>query len=243
MKAPTFNSTLKFTSFLLIFFISINTFAQQTVKASDILKDLKKGKNITYKDVTITGVLDMTYMDEKLPDLPRKKRWWKNNGSNVVKETIDSKISFINCTFKDDVLAYIHDESTGYTFTASFDDDVRFKNCQFKRDAMFKYSDFEGNVDFSDSKFEENTTFKYAKFDHRTSFANTVFKENAIFKYSEFNDGVSFKNARFEDDLNIKYTEVSGTFNIAGMKVANEINSKYTAINGKGFSKYLLENN
>jgi len=243
MKSQSFNNSIRLLSFLLVLFLISNTFAQQTIKASDILKDIKKRKTISYENVTVTGILDMTYMDDKLPDLPKKHKWYNNGGTNTVKETIESKILFVNCVFESDVLAYIHDEDSKYTFTANFENDVRFKNCQFKRNAMFKYSDFEGNADFSDSKFEEDTTFKYTEFDNRVSFENTVFEESATFKYTKFKEGVSFKNARFEEDLNFKYTKVRGTFNIDGMKVAHDVNSKYTDINGKGFSKYLLENN
>lgn len=234
--------TLKLCSFFLIVFLTSNLIAQQSIKASDIVNDIKKGKTITYENVTITGKLDLTYMDDKLSNLPKRK-WWKNGGNNTVEEKVESKILFVNCVFEDDVLAYIHHEDSGYTFIADFENDVRFKNCQFNENAMFKYSDFEQNADFSGSKFKEETTFKYAKFEKRVSFENTFFEETATFKYAKFKEGVSFKNANFRDDLNFKYTKVKGDFNIDGMKVAHEIDSKYTDINGKGFSKYLLENN
>ena len=235
-------STLLF-SITFILFLTSNLVAQNTIKASDILKDIKKGKSISYENVTITGTFDMTFMDEKLSDLPKKHKWYKNGGSNSVKETIESRISFVNCVFEDDVLAYFHDEDSEYTFTASFENDIRFKNCEFNRNAMFKYSSFEQNADFSGSKFKENSTFKYAKFDTHVSFANSIFDESANFKYTKFRDGVSFNNVKFRDNLNLKYTKVDGDFNIKGMIVANDINSKYTDINGNGLSKYLLENN
>jgi hypothetical protein len=240
MKKTILNNAFQWTSLMFILLIGVPSLAQQTVKASDIISAIKKGKDITYKDVTITGVLDLTFMNEKLPDLPKKRKWWKNGGSNTVKESIDSKISFVNCTFKDDVLAYIHDEDSGYTFIANFEDDVIFKNCRFKGDAMFKYSGFEGIADFSNATFEKSTTFKYADFDTKANFANTVFEEDAIFKYTEFKDGVSFNNARFKENLNIKYTQVNGDFDIKGMRVARDIDSKYTDINGKGLSNYLI---
>jgi len=230
-------------SFILVtFLMSSNVFAQQTVKASDIMKDIKMGKTVSYDNVTITGTLDMTFMNDKLPDLPKKRSWWKNGGSNSVEEQIESSISFTNCTFEDNVYAYFHDDDSEYTFVANFENDVRFTNCTFKGEALFKYSDFEKNADFSGSKFGDRTTFKYAKFDQNVSFANTVFDEDAIFKYSQFRDGVSFNNAKFEDDLDIKYTKVNGEFDIKNMTVADNIDSKYTKINGKGFSKYLLDN-
>lgn len=220
--------------------MTTSVISQKTVSANKILSDIKNGKNISYENVTITGIFDMTYMDEKLPELPKKHKWYKNGGSNSVEEQIEGKVSFINCVFEDNVFAYIHDKDSGYTFVANFEDNVVFKNCTFKGSALFKYSDFEQRADFSGSTFEETTTFKYAKFDEKSSFANAVFDEDAIFKYSEFRRGVSFNNTRFRSNLNIKYTKVQGDFDVKGMDVAYDIDSKYTKINGKGFSKYLL---
>ncbi|APZ47744.1 hypothetical protein BW723_16210 [Polaribacter reichenbachii] len=253
---------------LAVLFLSISFFAQKTIEASDILKDIKNGKSISYQNATIVGTLDLTYMDEAMEKLPskRKSSWWGNgNSSNEIKKIIEVSISFINCTFKDDVLAYIPDEDSGYTFTASFEDIAIFKNCNFERKAMFKYSRFESESDFSGSFFEDNSTFKYAKFDkdvsfestkfseistfkyakfiRKVSFANSVFEDSAVFKYTKFNNGVSFFNTNFEEDLNIKYMQVSGDFDISKMKVGYDIDSKYTKINGKDFNKYLLINN
>ena len=244
------------------------SFAQKTIEASDILKDIKAGKTITIKDATINGVLDFTYMEDALEKLPRTKKnswffWISGNSTNQIEKSIDIRISFTNCTFKNDVLAYIPDEDSGYTFTANFEDEAIFKNCSFERKAMFKYSRFESDSDFSGSSFNDDSTFKYAKFDKNSSFSNTefneiatfkyakfsrnvnfsnsVFKDTATFKYTKFNDGVSFKNTNFEEDLNIKYMQVSGDFNITNMNVAYEIDSKYTKINGKSFSKNLID--
>ena len=250
---------------LLVLVFTTATFTQNTIDASDILKDIKSGKSISIKNATIEGVLDFTYMDEALEKLPKRKKksWWGNgNYDNKVEKLIEVKISFENCTFKDDVLAYIPDEDSGYTFTADFEDAAIFKDCTFERKAMFKYSDFKKNTDFSgtsfnddstfkyakfkkeinfsNTTFEEVSTFKYAKFNRNVNFSNSVFKDSAVFKYTQFYDGVSFKNTNFEEDLNIKYMKVSGDFNITGMNVAYDIDSKYTKINGKSFSKYLL---
>ncbi|QXP74013.1 pentapeptide repeat-containing protein [Tenacibaculum sp. AHE15PA] len=244
--------------------LCLTTYAQKTVNASDIIRDVKNGKSVTISNATIKGVLDFTFMDEALPKLPKRKSWWNNGGSNTIEKQITNKVSFVNCTFNDDVLAYIPDEKSGYTFIANFEDEVIFKDCTFKQKAMFKYSDFERNTDFSNTKFNNDSTFKYAKFEREisfentffdepatfkyadfkkhVSFANAVFNESAIFKYTEFNNGVSFKNVKFEEDLNIKYAKVSGDFNITNMNVAYDIDSKYTKINGLSFSKYLLKN-
>ena len=149
--------------FFLSLFLSLPTiFAQQTVNASDIMKDIKAGKTVSYDNVTIVGDLDMTFMDEKMDDLPKKRRWWKNGGSNSIEEQIEGKVLFTNCIFQDNVYAYYHDEDSKYTFIANFENDVKFTNCTFKEDALFKYSDFERDADFRGSTFDERTTFKYA---------------------------------------------------------------------------------
>jgi hypothetical protein len=252
-----------------LFLANTISFAQKKIEASDILKELKNGKAISYENTTIVGTLDFTYMQEAMTKISKKKKksWWGNSGNydNKIEKIIDVKISFINCTFKDDVLAYIPDEDSGYTFTASFKNSTIFKDCNFERKAMFKYSDFDKNtdfsgttfkddstfkyakfnkeIDFSDTTFNEVATFKYAKFRYNVSFLNALFKDTAIFKYTNFNDGVSFKNAKFEEDLNIKYMKVSGDFDVSNMKVKYDIDSKYTKINGKEFSKYLVDQN
>ena len=239
-------------------------FSQKKVKATSILNAIKNGKDITYKNTTIEGVLDFTFMNDALKKLPKRRTgWWgTSNSDNLVKKEITSKISFVNCTFTDDVLAYIPDEDSGYTFTADFEKEVVFSNCTFERKALFKYSKFAKNADFRSAKFKDDSTFKYAKFNQSSAFNHTVFQESATFKYStfrenvsfenavfeetatfkytKFKDGVSFKNVKFKEDLNIKYTEVSGEFNITGMDVGYDIDAKYTKINGKSFNKHLL---
>lgn len=245
--------------------VSTITLGQSKVEASDIMNDIKNGKTISYNNVTISGVLDFTFMDDALEKLPKRKRsWWGNNGNNKVEKIIDVSISFTNCTFEDDVLAYIPDEDSKYTFTASFREKVIFKNCKLEGKAMFKYSDFEELSDFSgtefsddntfkyakfldDTNFEntlftESTTFKYAKFSNKVSFKSAIFEDFANFKYAKFYEGVSFEKVNFEEDLDIKYMEVSGDFNISKMKVGFDIDSKYTKINGKSFNKYLVSN-
>lgn len=243
MRISNFNQALKSSFLLSLLFLTTLAMSQKSVSASDILNDIKNGKNISYENATITGTLDLTYMDDKIADLPKRNKWYKKGGDNTVKENIDVKLSFKNCTFKDGVYAYIHEEDSGYTFIANFENDVIFKDCTFNGAALFKYSSFERQANFNGSVFKDQTTFKYAKFENKVNFANTVFDENAIFKYTKFKEGVAFNNAKFNENLDLKYTKVDGDFEIDKLFVNGEINSKYTNINGNSFSKQLLKNN
>lgn len=251
----------KIAGLFICLFITISLTAQRKINASKIMSDLKSGKSIVYKNATIVGTLDFTKMDEKLSKLPKRKKssWWRNGSSdNKIVEEIKQRVSFENCTFEDNVYAYIHDEDSGYTFTADFNDDAIFKNCTFKEMAMFKYSSFEEAADFSDTKFngistfkdakfksdvsfvntrhDEDATFKNTQFSNKVSFANSTFKESATFKYAQFKEGVSFNKTRFEHDLDLKYTEIYGEFDVTGMHVEYEVDSKYTRINGEKFT-------
>jgi uncharacterized protein YjbI with pentapeptide repeats len=242
-------------------FLTLSIAAQNKIDARRIMSDIKNGKDITYKNATIVGTLDFTFMEEKMDKLPkrRKKSWWnKGNSDNKIEKQITNNVSFVNCTFEDNVFAYIHDEDTGYTFVANFEKDAIFKDCTFREMSMFKYTKFDETADFSNTKFNGESTFKYADFKNDVSFANTfygesstfkysvfrnnvsfanaIFKETATFKYANFKEGVSFNKTRFEEDLIIKYTKVNGAFDVTGMHVEYEVDSKYSSINGKKFS-------
>lgn len=233
---------LKSGLFALVFSIfSLSLQAQEVIQAEDIMTALKKGEAINYTDVVVEGVLDLTFMEEKMDDLP-KRRWWKNGGDNTVTEVVLSPISFKNVTFKDDVIAYYHDKRSAYTFTADFENEVIFENCLFQKDAMFKYSNFEAEASFAGSSFERESTFKYAEFEDGADFSNTYFDEDAVFKYTKFYRGANFQAAKFDRSLDMKYTKVDGDFNVNDLEVRWDIISKYAKVNGRSFTRYLLDN-
>ncbi|PTB96955.1 hypothetical protein C9994_05100 [Marivirga lumbricoides] len=239
--------------------VSVNA---QSIDAKEIIKKAKAGKDITYQNATIKGVLDFTPYEEKKDDLPGRS--WFSTSSNTIKNEISGKITFINCTFEDDVLAYLHDDDTEYTFVSNFEEDVIFKNCAFKEGVAFKYSTFSGIVDFSGSEIKEEANFKYAEFEKEADFAKLNFKELANFKYAEFEEmvtfsgstfnseanfkyteidnGVNFSNTIFEDFLNLKYTKLNGAVNLKNFQINGDMDTKYTEVNGKSFTSYLVNN-
>lgn len=243
--------------------IGLTGFSQKTVYAEDIMRDIKAGKDISISNATIEGILDFTFMDEQLENRARKRASRKRN--NTIKYTVTSKVSFINCTFRNHVLAYIPDgDNTGYTFIADFEDDATFKDCMFERKAMFKHSTFVRNTSFEGSTFDAGTTFKHAVFDEKANFKNTefessatfkhaifkemvqfdasIFHENVTLKHTMFRNGLSLKEVQFKGSLDMKHTMIKGDFDMSGMKVSDDIDSKHTMINRKSFTTYLLNN-
>lgn len=239
---------------------SVSAFAQSSVNAKDILKSIDEGKAVNYKGVEIVGDLDLTTIQDKVPDKNNKR---SRNSTKVFWYHVRSPLSFVDCTFKDDVIAYYHDEDKNETHNAVFHDDVRFQGCEFQgmsefkyskfhenadfskttyeEEALFKYSEFSTEVSFADSVFSEDANFKYTKFPQKVDFSNSEFQEEANFKYTEFPKGVSYKNALFKGDSNFKYTKFYEPFDFDGTEFGDEVDFKYTKLEGKPFIKYLLK--
>lgn len=252
--------TSTITLFFLAVLVSVSALAQKSIDGQEISEAAKKGANISYEGVTIKGMVDFTNYSEEKGNIPGKVwRWW---GTETKKDErmINGKIVFKNCTFTDDVIAYIlaGDE---YLFTASFSDEVIFENCTFKGAAAFKYSDFSRNVSFSRSSFAEEANFKYAKFQRyadfsrinaridanfkyakfrrAADFSSAFVRHEANFKYAKFDEGMNLQNADINGLLNFKYVNIEGELNTKNARIG-DLDTKYAKVNGSSFNKYLL---
>jgi uncharacterized protein YjbI with pentapeptide repeats len=246
-------------TFLMV--IAFGVYAQSTVSGKQIAKAAKKGEDITYENISVKGMLDFTNYTEAKDNLPVKSwKWWSYGDTEKDERFIGGKIIFKNCTFEDDVIAYIV-ENDKYLFIASFEREVVFENCTFKGAAAFKYSDFDKRVSFRGSKFDEEANFKYAKFNREADFSKinsrhdanfkyakfrqgadfsgSVVRSEANFKYAKFYKGLDLQNADFNGLLNFKYVNIDGELNTRSARI-NDLDIKYAKVNGSSFHKYLL---
>jgi uncharacterized protein YjbI with pentapeptide repeats len=239
---------------------TVSAFAQSRVNAKDILKDIDNGKAINYRGVEIVGNLDLTSIQDKVPDKDNKPG---RHSTKVFWYHVRTTLNFIDCTFKDDVIAYYHDEKENETHNAVFHADVSFQGCAFqglsafkystfhegadfanttyREEALFKYTKFSTEVSFADSTFTDDANFKYTKFPEEVDFGNTEFQYLANFKYTEFPKGVSFKSAVFQGDADFKYAEFYEPFDFDDTEFEDSVNFKYTKLEGESFTKYLLK--
>jgi hypothetical protein len=224
---------------LAVILIGASALAQTRIKAGDIITQVNEGKNVSYSNAEIVGVLDFT--DLKNRTNKRTYNGWYND-NDTYESTVEVAVSFTNCTFPDDVVAYYHLERSGDTFIANFERSVAFKNCTFKRASEFKYSEFDDDVDFTGSTFYESANFKYAEFSRGPSFAEVKFEDGADFKYTEFPRETSFKKATFYGLANFKYTKFRSPLNLENVSFRGNEDFKYTKIDGRSFTSYLLEN-
>lgn len=212
--------------------------AQTKIKASDIIKQINEGRDVTYSNIEIEGNLDLTDLANRT-ERRSSSSWFNHDNASI--STVKVLLSFTDCTFSGDVLAYYHQRRDEQTFLANFEKDVVFKNCIFKRASEFKYSEFAQSVSFSGSTFNEVANFKYAEFANGPSFADVKFEGGADFKYTEFPRETSFQKATFYDLANFKYSKFKSPLNMDGVAFKGSEDFKYTRIDGGSFTHFLLQ--
>jgi uncharacterized protein YjbI with pentapeptide repeats len=238
--------------------------AQSRVNAGDILKDIDAGKAIEYRNVEITGNLDLTTIQAREVDEKSERERRRNRGSTLTYwYHVRSPLTFIDCTFNGDVIAYRHEDRKNETHNAVFHEDVSFTGCRFtgasafkysefhgsadfkktsySEEALFKYTEFSSDVSFAGSRFDEYANFKYTEFPGTADFSDANFRSEADFKYAEFPEGVSFANTNFRRLANFKYTKFYEPFDFDGTNFEGSTDFKYTKLEGKSFTTYLLK--
>ena len=227
----------------LLFGLTITSIAQSKVKASDIIKQINEGREVTYTNIEVEGNLDLTDLQNRT-EAHHATRWLRHfdGDDDTFVSTVKVSLAFTNCTFRGDVLAYYHMDHNRETFIANFEKDVVFKNCNFNRASEFKYSEFESTASFAGSTFKEEANFKYAEFSSGPSFASAKFEDGANFKYTQFPVETSFKQATFYGLANFKYSKFISPINIESVAFKGSEDFKYTRIDGKSFTSFLLEN-
>ena len=191
-----------------LIFVCSGQLLGQTINADEIIRKARSGEDIRYENVTIEGIVDLTpFLDEK-DDLPRKS--WFSNWDSKIETTIRGRVTFINCEFMDDFLAYYRDDRSEYTFVSHFDQEVTFRDCTFRRDAAFKYSEFREEADFSNTTFGDNANFKYAEFNDKSIFAGSTFEEDTDFKY--FDAVVFSDSSQLDQELGWRFEAIIWAF-------------------------------
>ena len=242
-----------------ILLISGHLFSKDQIQADDIIKQINDGKSINYRNVEINGNFDLTSIKDKEIVKPDQK-----NSTTVYWYHVRKSISFIDCIFKGDVIAYFHDDWENETHNAVFHDNVVFEGCEFMGKSAFKYSKFYKKANFNKTSFHDEAFFKYAKFSTDAYFDGSNFRKDANFKYTEFNkigpfeksrfqreanfkytkfrNGANFKNAVFERSANFKYTKFSEPVYFDDAEFEGDINFKYTKLNGRSYMLHRIKN-
>jgi hypothetical protein len=198
--------------------------SRQTVPAEEIAAKLQAGEPVDYRNVTISGYLDLSRLEKPVSQPMRiadsELLGAANLDQAVFSEAVDLKgtvflgnLSLGKTKFLSDAdfsLAQFAGESDwrGAEFSgpalfirSSFREDASFANAIFGRDAAFGYASF-GNISFANSRFDGDATFLGANFSGHAEFGSVQFARLASFWEAEFGKASNFFNAVFQGPAN-----------------------------------------
>lgn len=248
-------------SLLLVFITLAPTLAQTTINANDIIAEINRNEPVSYQNMTITGDLDLTNLTNRREV---REGSWKGESQQFL-SVVNVPLSFKNCTFTGNVLAYRTDDpeerrlvnKANKVYNADFTEAITLENCTFEKnaafkysmfrqraivtgntfrdDALFKYAKFRNAANFSGSTFRGYADFKYTHFDESSAFQKVTFERYADFKYTKFEEETDFRQARFSSNADFKYTHFPRGTNFDNVRFDGLTDFKYTTLDGRKF--------
>lgn len=206
--------------------------AQSSLDAKDIFQKIDRKQEVNVRDAVIRGTLDFT-------ELANQQRVRNSKlGNEEYKSRVEVPLTFRNCTFKGDIIAYKTLDQDGKSrsnwlgndqilYTADFKEKVIFENCTFEGKTEFKYSDFAEIAVFNDGEFRYEANFKYADFHEDARFEGSDFGRSANFKYADFRSAALFNEARIDDYADFKYAEFNDGANFMKARFNGSADFKY----------------
>ncbi len=153
----------------------------KSVDANKIIKALSKGQNVLYQDAEISGKLDFTEL-ESYPV-----------GANLLFSDVEGSVTFVNCTFTDEVLAYKSDGKN--QFSVRFFKNLTFLNCKFMKALNLRNAHIDGPLVMTKSYFQESTGMEGLTVRSECYMDQTVFANDLKMQTSLFQKGANFMNA------------------------------------------------
>lgn len=191
-----------------VFFSSCSQAAEKKeIKASEFLKDVKKGKAITVVNKIILDDVNFFVSEKDLQFV----------GSNRLENVVEGNISFLNCIFMGNVSAV--GEYKSVAVQTKFCNNLVFQNCDFRGDVVFDNAVVTGTVDFQQSKFRKNVSFNNMIVWAKDSYFSEIEAEGTMnMIYTTFNGNLYMRDAVFQDAVSFQGMCVQGQFAASGMK-------------------------
>ncbi len=222
---------------IILLFVTVPSlaWAQGQVEASTILQQINQGLPVEYRDVRITGKLDLTKL-HNLRKVSEHRYQGQGQDVHVYAESYAAGLAlpvvFTNCTFSGEVVASRQRDDLIYE--ADFARDVRFTGCVFEKMASFRHCWFEKEVTFAHCRFVEGADFGHAYFAARPSFYGTIFNWEADFRHTTFYQGALFEGADFKADADFRHAEFSGALSFKGTQLAKKADFGLAQLNEEG---------
>ena len=218
---------MKLTLFVLVTILTTTCASSRINSDSKSLeKLLNSGKDVFVENATFGETIDFTSM---VPSNP------VSDGMRQVR--ITSSVTFKNCTFEGDVLAFVEDGEGNRTYT-TFQSNISFVNCTFKGKAHFRACSVGGRTLFTGSYFETEANFEECSFAQNAYFNRCIFHEELRFQNAFFMQRITFMDAEFDDNASFQGVTFNATAQFSNTKYAGYADFSMVSWNGACFFNY-----
>ncbi|MDR0712739.1 MAG: pentapeptide repeat-containing protein [Bacteroidales bacterium] len=195
------------------------------IKASEIVRLLKKGKPVQMADKIIIGDLDFT--QDGVPVI---------FSVAALQREVQSNIFFINCIFTGRVTSNRAGGKDKLPVHTCFRNNVIFVSCDFRDEVDFDDAAVFGTVNFSQSVFRENASFNHLAVWAKDSYFSEIAAEKDFsVVYAAFAGNLYCINAKFDGNVSFQETSVKGKLMFDHNTVEGRADFSMMEIDGNAF--------
>jgi len=182
-----------------------NKMVSRTIKAEEVLNNIRKHRSVTYSFCTIEGHLDFTTLDP----------YPVNNTTQVT--TVSTPLYFESCTFSGKVTAFHSNDSLNRM--TRFANSVSFYNCMFRQEVNFTASTFDHIALFSKSIFDKEVRLQAALFGNDLRIEDAFFSGNFLMQEAVVRGVFWAKQATVSGQFLLQQADCWQPASLAGIKV------------------------
>lgn len=221
--------TIIFTLFCMLF-SSCSNAQPQEIKASEIVKALKKGKNVEYANKIILD--DLNFTDAEHLQMFNKSQ---------LQAVVTGNVFFSNCVFMGAVSANgthkVSDKSLAVQ--TKFENNLIFDNCDFRGEVNFDNAVVQGNVHFIQSKFREQASFNNMTiWSKNANFSEVLCEKDFIMVFTNVYGNLTLNDAKFQQTLSLQETNIHGNLFASSIYVTGYADFSLLSVQGRSMFTY-----
>jgi len=179
--------------------------AQDTLTATELLKEIGKGHALTYRDVTIEG--DINLLDMEMGQL---------TPNNFV-ATVGAPLYFERCEFKGRLIGFEHRGDTARVIR--FLSAVSFNNCRFEEGIDLRGSTFDHHLYFNASLFDKEVQLQAIRVGGDFRMEKTIFSGGLFLQEAVIQGSFWAKDATVLGQLSVQQADFWQNAVFAGLEV------------------------
>ncbi|MCQ2959861.1 MAG: pentapeptide repeat-containing protein [Bacteroidales bacterium] len=212
--------------FLGIVISSCSHAEQKEIKASEFMKDLRKGKSVSIANKIIIDDVDFTSI-ENLQLL----------SNSQLQNVVEGNIFFSNCVFMGNITS--NGMKDNFPIQTKFCNNLIFTNCDFRGDVNFENAVVQGNVNFNKAKFRKNASFNNFSVWSKDSYFSEIESEGDLYMiYASFYGNLYMMDGNFQKNISMQNAVVNGKFMANGWQCLQSAEFDMISVRGRAIFNY-----